>query len=112
MFGERFREEYASRIDQQADVFVFGINGIHHVLHTLFFHQVSHDDGYLPVCRQRLTSLLGFVLRFPTSTTLPPFFRTSFAVSKPIPLVPPTTNSFLPAKDAFIANLFKTYGCH
>jgi hypothetical protein len=91
---------------------MFGVNGIHHVLHPFFFHQIGNDDGYLTVCRQRLTSLLGFVLAIATSTTLPPFFRTSFAVSKPIPLVPPTTNSFLPAKDAFIANLLKIIGCH
>ena len=62
MFGERFREKYASRIDQQADIFVFGVNGVHHVLHTFFFHQVGNDDRNLTISSQRLAGLLGFVL--------------------------------------------------
>ncbi len=78
MFSERFREEHASRIDQQADIFVFGVNSIHHVLHPFFCHQVGNDDRNLTVCSQRLASLLGFVLAIANKHNAATVFQNQF----------------------------------
>ncbi|MNT68341.1 hypothetical protein D3C72_2065700 [compost metagenome] len=49
----------------------------------------------------RTASALSCLL--PVNTTLPPALSTMRAVSRPIPLVPPTTSSFLPLKKSLIA---------
>jgi hypothetical protein len=95
---ERLGDEEPGRVHQQGGVGVLAGQLLADPVHLLSVGQVGSDAVGCAVLGQCLDDVVDSGGSWPMMTALPPAATTSAAVWRPIPLLPPTTISFCPAK--------------